>query len=431
MPKRATPLTAAKVRTAKPGSYVDGDGLMLFVRPNGGRFWLLRYSFSGKRREAGLGRAGEGAGEVTLAVAREKTAEWRRLLKNGTDPLVLRETQEARRQAEAQATATTAVIEAKTFRKVTEHYLAAHEAGWRNTKHRAQWQSTLETYAYPHMGDLPAASVETAHVMAALEPIWRVKPETASRLRGRIEAVLDFAKARGWRSGENPAQWRGHIANMLPKRSKIARVQHHAALPWREISAFLQALDGREANSVAALALRFTILTAARTGEVLGARWSEIDIRDAVWNVPGDRMKAGLEHRVPLSDAAMDMVRKAAALRTSNAVDAYVFPGQLPGRPLSGMAMTMLLRRMERGDLTVHGFRSSFRDWAAEATNFDRETAEAALAHTLRDKVEAAYRRGDLFEKRRRLMDAWAAHCASTVPASPTVTQIRQAVSAA
>jgi integrase len=421
MPKRAAGLTAAKVRTAKPGRYVDGDGLMLFVRSPDARFWLLRYSHGGKRREAGLGRAGEGPNDVTLAEARQKAADMRRLLKAGIDPLAQRDADAAAVKAAAQE----AAAHAMTFREVADLYLNAHNAGWRNAKHRMQWRNTLATYADPHMGDLPAGDVETAHVMAALEPIWTTKPETATRVRGRIEAVLDYAKARGWRTGENPARWRGHLANLLPARDKVARVEHHAALPWRDVGAFMVALGEREAGSVAALALRLTILTAARSGEVLGARWAEIDTTEAVWTVPAERMKAGREHRVPLTDAALTELRQVAELRTNNAADAFVFPGQKPSKGLSVMAMAMVLRRMDRGDLTVHGFRSSFRDWCAEQTSFDRDTAEAALAHTLRDKTEAAYRRGDLFDKRRRLMEAWAAFCACpTMPAE--VVPIRQ-----
>jgi integrase len=326
-------------------------------------------------------------------------------------------------QADAQQTA----ILAMTFRAVTNAYLAAHEAGWRNPKHRAQWRATLKTYVFPHFGELPVADVNTGHVMAALEPIWREKAETASRLRGRIEAVLDYAAARGWRTGENPARWRGHIANLLPRRSKIARVEHHAALPWQDISAFL--IDLRSRDGLGARALEFAILTAARTGEVLGARWSEINLDEAVWTVPAKRMKAGQEHRVPLSDAALAIVRALLPLRPADDAEgkAFVFPGARRSRPLSGMAMLMLLRRMGRADLTAHGFRSTFRDWAAECTGYAREVAEAALAHTLRDKVEAAYRRGDLFEKRRRLMDDWAAFCARPAIEAGSVTPIRAA----
>ncbi|HUY05086.1 MAG TPA: integrase arm-type DNA-binding domain-containing protein [Rhodocyclaceae bacterium] len=435
MPKRAAGLTAAKVRTAKPGTYVDGDGLMLFVRtgkpdregkPTASRFWLMRYSYRGKRREAGFGRAGEGSGEVSLAQARERAAEWRRLLKAGIDPLVQREAEEAHQKAEAQARA----AQAMTFRDVAAMFMGAKEAGWRNAKHRAQWKTTLETYVFPHMGDLPVGKVETAHIMAALEAIWTAKPETASRVRGRIEAVLDYATARGWRTGENPARWRGHVANMLPSRSELAPEGHHAALPWREAGVFMAELGKREVGSTAALALRFTILTAARSGETLGARWREIDLDEGVWTVPAERMKARREHRVPLNGAALTVLRQAAKLRTSDDPAAFLFPGQASGRPLSVMAMTMVLRRMGRGDLTVHGFRSTFRDWAAETTSFDGATAEMALAHTLRDKTEAAYRRGDLFEKRCRLMDAWARHCAtvSTGKATPIRLRTREAV---
>ncbi len=421
MPKKAVGLTAAKVRTAKPGRYVDGDGLMLFVRSPDARFWLLRYSHGGKRREAGLGRAGEGKSAVPLAMAREAAAKMRGLLKAGLDPLVHREAEAARQKAAAQQAAAQGV----TFRSVADLYMGAHDAGWRNPKHRAQWRSTLATYAFPHFGDLPAGAVGTEHVMAALDPIWTAKPETATRVRGRIEAVLDYATARGWRSGENPARWRGHLANLLPARGKVARVEHHAALPWREVGAFMAALREREASSVAALALRFAILTAARSGEVMGARWAEIDLAEAVWTVPGARMKAGREHRVPLAGDAVNVLQQAAALRTSNAADAFVFPGQRPGKGLSVMALAMTLRRMDREDLTVHGFRSTFRDWCAEATNYDRDTAEAALAHTLRDKVEAAYRRGDLFDKRRRLMEEWATFCGRPAATTGIVTPIR------
>ena len=425
MPKRATPLTAAKVRTAPAGMYVDGDGLMLLVRPNGARFWLIRYSINGKRREAGLGRAGEGKADVTLAQARDKAAAWRRLLRAGIDPLAQREAEEAQRKAQAVAQAAAAVAEAMTFRTVAGYYLAAHEAGWRNTKHRQQWENTLTTYAYPHFGDVAVGDLDTGHIMAALEPMWRDKPETASRVRGRIEAVLDYAKSRGWRDGENPARWRGHIANLLPKRSKVAAVKHHPALPWRDIGPFMAKLREQEADSAAAIALRFTILTATRTNEALGARWAEIDMAEAVWTIPAERMKAGQEHRIPLTADALALLKQAAKLRATTDADAYVFPGQRKKRPLSNMAMAMLLRRMDRADLTVHGFRSTFRDWAAEATAFDRETAEAALAHGVRDKVEAAYRRGDLFDKRRRLMEAWAEHCANPAPPAATVTTMR------
>jgi integrase len=316
------------------------------------------------------------------------------------------------REAEAvaaKAAEQQAAAKAKTFREVADLYLTAHNAGWRSAKHRQQWRNTLATYVHPQMGDLPVGEVETAHVMAALEPIWQAKPETASRVRGRIESVLDYAKARGWREGENPARWRGHIANLLPPRGKVARVKHHAALPWQDVGTFMQALGNQE--GVAGLALRFAILTAARSGEVIGARWSEMDMQAAIWTVPAIRMKGGREHRVPLSKPALAILRMVAKLSAENASDAYVFPGAGAGKPLSAMAMAMVLRRMNRADITVHGFRSTFRDWCSESARCAREVAEAALAHTLGDKVEAAYRRGDLFERRGRLMQDWAAWC--------------------
>ncbi len=404
MPRRAAGLTAAKMRTAGPGRYGDGDGLFLLVRSREARFWLFRYSHGGKRREAGLGRAGERDPAVTLAEARQKAAEMRKLLRSGIDPLAHRETEAAAATAAAQ----TRAAEAMTFRMVAGLYIKAHGAGWRNAKHADQWRSTLETYAYPHMGDLPMPEVRTAHVMAALEPIWGDKTETASRLRGRIEAVVDYATARGWRTGENPARWKGHLANLLPQRAKVQKVQHHEALAWRDVGGFMRELRARQGT--AALALEFAILTAARTGEIIGAQWSEIDMDAAIWAVPAARMKAGKEHRVPLSEPAAAVLRKLLPMRPAGS-DGYLFPGATGGVGLSNMGMPMLLRRMNRLDVTVHGFRSTFRDWCAEQTNYPNHVAEAALAHVVGDKVEAAYRRGDLFEHRRRLMDEWAAYC--------------------
>lgn len=422
MPKRAAGVTAAKLRTAKPGRYVDGDGLMLEVRENGTRFWLLRYSFGGKRREAGLGRAGEGANDVTLAEARQKSADMHRLLRAGIDPLAHREAEAAAQKAAAQQ----ATAQAVTFRTVADLYMKAHEARW-NPKLRLLWRHTLETYAFPHLGDLPVADVVTVHVMAALNPIWWDKTETAARVRSRIESVLDYAGTMGWRSGDNPARWRGHLANLLPARTVVAPTEHRAALPWKEIAAFVADLRGREGMGVRAL--EFVILTAARTNEALGARWQEIDLGEAVWTVPAGRMKARKEHQVPLSEAALATLRTLLPLRPANDAQgaAFVFPGTRKGRPLSGMGMLMALRRMGRDDLTVHGFRSTFRDWAAEHTAYAREVAEAALAHTLADKTEAAYQRGDFFEKRRRMMAEWAEFCARPAVEGSTVTPIRGA----
>jgi integrase len=302
-------------------------------------------------------------------------------------------------------------VRAITFRSVANDYIKAHAPAWRNPKHRAQWRSTLDTYVHPVIGDMPVTDVATAHVMAVLGPIWTIKPETATRVRGRIEAVLDYAKASEWRGGENPARWRGHLDNLLPARRKVRAVKHHAALPWTEAGTFLAEL--RQQAGMGAKALEFAVLTAARSGEVLGARWKEIDLLAGVWTVPAARMKAGVEHRVPLSAPALALLGEVAKLRLSDSAEAFVFPSPVPTRPLSNMAMTMVLRRMHRSHLTVHGFRSCFRDWTAETTGFPREVAEAALAHTLEDKVEAAYRRGDLFDKRRALMNAWGSFCAN------------------
>jgi integrase len=415
MPLRATPLTAAKVRTAKPGRYGDGDGLYLLVRDNGTAFWVFRYVLprhneatagdqpqaKPKMREIGLGRA-RGQNAVSLADARTAAAPLHRLARNKVDPLEQRKAEADAARAATQAEKARAI----TFKTVAGHYIDAHEAGWRNSKHAAQWRATLTAYAYPHMGDLPVGRVGTAEVLAAVEPIWKAKPETASRVRGRIEALLDYAKTREWRSGENPAAWRGHLDNLLPARSKVAKVEHHAALPWQQINTFMAEL--RQQNGIAAHALEFAILTAGRTGEVIGARWSEIDMQQALWIVPPERMKAGREHRVPLCERALDLLREVAKLRTTASPDAIVFPGQRPGRGLSNMAMLVLLRRMGRSDLTAHGFRSTFSDWAAE-TGKASDIKEAALAHTLGDKTVAAYQRGDLLERRRELMDAWAA----------------------
>ncbi len=292
--------------------------------------------------------------------------------------------------------------------EVAEDYIAAHAAGWANPKHRAQWGTTLATYAYPLIGNLPVAEVSTDKVLSVLQPIWHTKAETAVRLRGRIESVLTAATVKGLRLWENPARWRGHLAELLPTRSKVAPVEHHAALPFVELPAFflrLQAADG-----LGARALEMAILTAARTGEVLGATWSEIDLDTALWTIPAPRMKAKREHRVPLSALAVALLRKLAAIREGE----FVFAGQRISNTLSNMALLMALRRMKRGDLTAHGFRSTFRDWAAETTAFPSEVVEMALAHAVGDKVEAAYRRGDLFEKRRKLMEDWGAYCIAT-----------------
>jgi integrase len=401
-------LSAAFVRTAKPGRYCDGDGLYLLIKKSGGRFWVFRYKVNGgKLREAGLGRAGEERNCVRLSVARDKASILFRQIKDGIDPLAARDAATAAAKAAAQDATAKGVI----FREAARRFIDGHSATWRNPKHAAQWGSTIDAYANPVFGDVPVANVEIAHVLTALEAIWLTKPETANRLRGRIEKVLDFAKAHGWRSGENPAAWKGNLALTLPARSKVRKVEHHAALPWREIGDFIIAL--RNQPGTGARALRFANFVAARSGEVRGACWREIDLSTATWVIPARRMKGDREHRVPLSEPALAILREMAVTRLTDDADALVFPGRDLKSPLSDMSLTAVLRRMKRGDLTAHGFRSTFRDWVAEATAYPAEVAEMALSHAVGSKVEAAYRRGDLFEKRRRLMDDWGAFCST------------------
>jgi len=380
-------LTARAAATTKPGRYGDGAGLYLVVSGAGARKWVFRFSWRGKVTEMGLGAADP----VSLAEARRLRDEARRTLAAGENPITSRRV--ARKAAAGKPT----------FGEAADALIAAKEAEWRNEKHRDQWRMTLKTYA-ASLRSLAIDEVDTEAVLAVLKPIWLEKPETASRLRGRIEAVLDAAKAQGHRTGENPAAWRGHLSHLLPKRTVLSR-GHHAAMDYRHLAAFVGELRSREA--MAALALEFCILTATRSGETLAARWSEIDMAAKVWTIPAERMKSARPHRVPLSDPAMAILEK---LEDAKARE-FVFPGQRPGKPLSVMAMEMVLRRMDRDTVTVHGFRSAFRDWAGNETSFPREVAEAALAHAVGDKVEQAYRRGDALEKRRALMAAWASHC--------------------
>lgn len=423
MPKRATPLTAVQVRTAKPGVHIDGGGLMLMVKPTGAAAWTFRYTAGGRRRDMGLGAA-RGPYAIGLAEAREKAAEARKLVAAGIDPLAARDAEEETRAAAEAAAKLAAERQAMTFTAAADRFLAAHEPGWRNAKHRAQWSMTLREYAAPHFGAVPVAEVATHHIEAALRPLWHEKTETASRLRGRIEAVLDYATVHGWREGANPARWRGHLDKLFPRRAKVRVVAHHAALAWQDVPAFIKALRAREGAS--ARALEFAILTAARSGEVLGARWREFDLDAGLWTIPAARMKAGREHRVPLSAPALAVLAGMLDSRPAGDADPLVFPGAQKGKPLSSMAMMMVLRRMNTARagqaprwrdpvtgeaVTPHGFRSTFRDWAGETTAHPREVVEHALAHRLGDRVEQAYARGDLFAKRRRLMDEWAAFC--------------------
>jgi integrase len=412
--------SAAKVKTAKPGMHCDGGGLYLQVTVGKDgelhRSWLFRYAISEiatskkgiqrqKERQMGLGSIES----VSLSDARAMANECRKQRLAGIDPIQARTSE---RSAKALANS-----KAMTFDQCRDAYIASHRSGWRNTKHAAQWSATLRTYVTPVFGSLPVQGVDTALVMKVMEPIWTTKPETAGRIRGRIEAILDWATARESRLGENPARWRGHLDKLLPARAKIRRVEHHAALPYTEVSAFISELQKRD--GVAARALEFAILTASRTGEVLGAKWDEIDFDNRTWIVLADRMKAGREHRVPLTASALALLKAMQSIRQND----LVFPGNRRDA-LSNMALLMVLRRMRRADLTAHGFRSTFRDWAAERTNFSSEVVEMALAHAVSDKVEAAYRRGDLFEKRRRLMNAWAEYC-NQAPATGRVLPLR------
>ena len=380
-------------RLNDPGLHFVGGvaGLALQVLPTGGRTWILRATIGGKRRDMGLG----GFPDVTLAGAREAARKARELIRDGKDPIV-----EARAAASALRASRAKDV---TFEEAARSYIAAHEAGWRNAKHAQQWQNTLATYAYPVIGSLLVRDVEVAQVLAILEPIWTTKTETATRLRGRIEHVLDWAIARGHRDSLNPARWRGHLDKLLARPSKVAAVEHHAALPFTQLGSFMGRL--RVAKGTGARALEFAILTAARSGEVRGATWAEIDLNAAIWTVPGNRMKMGRQHRVPLSPPAIALLK---ALPRMAGTD-LVFPAPRGGS-LSDMTLTAVVRRMNV-IAVPHGFRSSFRDWTSERTNYPRDVAEMALAHAIGDKVEAAYRRGDLFQKRRRMMSDWAIFC--------------------
>jgi integrase len=386
-------------RQTEPGYYADGGGLYLQVSATGSKSWIMRYTLGGKPREMGLGSYVT----FTLAEARQRATAQRKLLADGIDPLAARRDELlTKRMADANHI---------TFDKAAAAYIEANSPGWRNAKHGNQWTNTLATYASPVIGKLPVSAITTAHVLRILSPIWATKTETAVRLRGRIEKVLDWAKVQGYRAGDNPAAWKGHLSEVLPRPSKVADAGHHAALPAAEVGEFMQAL--RAAPGAGARAMDLIILTATRTSEVLNARWEEFDLDAALWTIPKERMKGFREHRVPLSEAALAVLEKA---RAESGSSEYVFPGKkeiFPGKKgaLSNMACLVTLKRMGRADLTVHGFRSTFRDWVSESTAYPRDVAEMALAHAIEDKSEAAYRRGDLLEKRRALMADWAAFC--------------------
>ena len=412
MPKLAKHrLTAAFVKQArKPGYFSDGGGLVLQVTATGGKSWLFRYRVAGgKIREMGLGSASV----VSLADARRKAEQAQRQRSDGFDPIEVRRELQVRAQLDA--------VRGVTFKNCAKQFIQTNASGWKNVKHVAQWTATLETYAYPMFGNLPVAAVDTGQVLRALEPIWSVKPETASRLRQRIERVLSWATVREYRSGANPGQWKGNLDQILPKLGKVRKVKHHRALALDSVADLMAALA--MSTGLAALALRFLTLTATRTGEVLGARWPEIDLKSRLWTIPAERMKARKEHRVPLSDAAVNILAEA----NKSKVNEVVFSGQVPGRVLSNMAMIAQLRRMKSFDVVPHGLRATFRTWCAERTNYPREVCEMALAHTIKDATEAAYQRSDMMERRRQLMSDWAEFATGveriSLPTSPDNTK--------
>lgn len=401
---RLSPKTVENTR--ERGYYPDGGGLYLRVSAAATKSWVFRYTRDHKTREMGLGSFAD----VSLKEARELATAARKLLREQIDPIDKRDSERSTMLAARES--------ALTFEQCAAAYIAAKEHEWKNAKHGAQWRNTLSTYAYPVIGKLLVREIEQVHVLKILEPLWISKNETASRLRGRIAAVLDYAKARGYRKGENPAEWRGHLDKILAAPAKVQKVEHHAALPFKHIGKFMMQL--RQQVGLGARAVEFAILTAARSGEVRGAMWEEIDLDEGTWTIPASRMKAGKEHRIPLSKVAVDLLRALPRIENSP----LVFPSTKKVQ-LSDMTLTAVLKRMEQ-PFTMHGFRSTFRDWAGESTAYPREVIEHALAHQLKDKSEAAYARGDLFNKRRRLMADWAKFC-SIVAASEQVTPIRGA----
>lgn len=382
-------LRAPQIETLPPGRHGDGDGLWLYVQASGSRSWVFIFIRHGVRHEVGLGSAGKDAGKVTLSEARKRADEAREIVKNGGDPA-------------KELTHRRKLIKPRTFGECADELLDVKAPTFRNEKHIAQWKMTLDVYAKP-LRKLPVSDVTTDHVIRVLKPIWQTKNETASRLRGRIEKVLDYAKALELREGENPARWKGHLDHLLPPRQKLAR-GHHASMPYADIPAFMKRL--RDVEGFGARALELCILTATRSGEILNARWDEFDFEQGVWTIPAERMKAGKPHIVPLTNAARSVIDELKAKR----LNAFVFPGQKPRKPLSDMAMTSVMRRMGQGAYTVHGFRSSFRDWAGDCTDFPRDVAEMALAHTVGDQTEQAYRRQTAVDKRAALLEAWAQH---------------------
>lgn len=393
MPRQLHRLSARTIQTeSKVGYHADGGGLYLQISKFGTKSWVFRYTFH-RKREMGLGSVND----VSLKEARDISSTYRAMVRDGIDPI--NERKQKRAQSKADSTKLTS------FKECAEDYIRHNSAAWSNAKHSNQWKNTLETYAYPVIGSLPVAMVELHHITRILKPIWAEKNETAKRVRGRIEAVLDAAKVNGLREGENPARWKGHLDKILPMPSKVKKVKHHAALPYEQIDTFMQ--DLRERDSIAASGLEFLILTAARTGEVLKATFDEIDFEKKMWVIPENRMKAGKEHRVPLSNKAMKIIKAMKDMQQSD----FIFAGFRGNCGLSNMAFLQLLKRMGYKEITTHGFRSSFRDWAAEQTAYPPDVVEMALAHSVGNETTQAYHRTDLFEKRRRLMNEWSNYC--------------------
>jgi integrase len=411
MPKKTKELSALEVkRLTRPGRHAVGfiSGLLLVVKESGNKSWILRTMVGSKRRNIGLG----GYPEVSLAEARDKAKEIKKQIQEGIDPI---------EEKKAKKRALSALSNRLTFAQAAISCHKQKSSEFKNDKHAKQWISTIERYANPIIGDLPVDEIDLHHILSVLEPIWHSKTETASRLRQRLEAVLSWATVSGHRTGDNPARWQGHLDAVLPKPGKLKKVKHHSALPWQQIGLFMR--DLRKRSGMAARCLEFIILTACRSGEARLATWDEIDLENHIWTIPADRMKAGKEHAVPLTDDAVTLLKALPRFEGSQ----YVFPAARGGA-LSDMAISAVCRRM-KVEAVPHGFRSTFRDWCSENTNFPREVAEMALAHTIESKVEAAYRRGDLMEKRRKLMEAWAGFC-NTVQnqAKANVTPIRGAI---
>lgn len=411
-------LTEKEITHAKPGFHLDGNGLYLQVTKTGAKSWLYRFQLHGKRRWAGVGSLTD----VPAKVARVKAAEMRISVANGIDPINLKH---ANKKA-AIANEAKNIAKAMTFKKLAEDYIEQNKAGWKNKKHVQQWENTLQTYVYDVIGQLTPSEVTTEHILSILKEIWLTKTETATRIRGRIEVILSYAKIKGYRDGDNPATWKNHLDHVLPQPGKVAPHKHHPALPFVRMAEFMNAL--KKKDTMASSCLEFTILTACRSQESFECKWNEFDLDAKLWVIPAERMKMKREHRVPLTDSVVDLLKR----RQATKVSAYVFPGIKENRPLSNMAMTNLIRRLhddlceaekesgieakgwvdkEGRIITAHGFRSSFRDWAAEVTNYPGEMAEIQLAHAVSNPVEAAYRRGDMFEKRRSMMDNWGVWC--------------------